>query len=434
MRACAGALAIALSPALAGAAVETGVSLEVIARTAGTDAANDFSVRDGGVLRTGDGVRLHLRARRDAYVYVIAYGSSHTAALVFPYSARAEDARVRAGSERIIPRSDRFLPLDDVEGRESLFTIVSDEPIEDIDALMARMEAQGEDLIGVTEVVRRAHPDSARLTFKHLGKAPLVGVDLAGVPRSGGGLDAPLDKPAAELSLGGRRFASESLPTDDASRVVGADLGAGAGDTGGTSYVSPGQYGRTSSSAPVGDAAAAQQRAEPSTAASAEREAESAVAAADTRGDVPGDAAVAASVAAAPRADDAARGGEPEAAQPEDRRVAAARERARSRAGIGSVEFQSILSGLPPAQPGGDGSPGPGLPEVGVLSAVGERIRALERRDPSIEQRFQQLERQVPDAPRVDPRQPSEEPDEQSFTGGNEQVSISDPTLPQSPR
>ncbi|MDX1433696.1 MAG: DUF4384 domain-containing protein, partial [Gammaproteobacteria bacterium] len=220
------ACALALASPLARAAADAGVSLDVFARTAGSESAGSLAVRDGGVLRSGDGIQLHLRARRDAYVYVIAYGSSNSAALVFPYSGKAEDARVRAGSERIIPRNDLYLSLDDVQGRESLFTIVTDAPVDDISGLMARMEAKGDDLIAVAEVVRAAHPASTRLTFKHLGEAPLVGVDLAALPRSEAAT-APASAGKSGFDLGTRRFASETpTPAEDGAAVFGPDLAA----------------------------------------------------------------------------------------------------------------------------------------------------------------------------------------------------------------
>ena len=84
--------AIGLAAGDAGAAVDLAakVNVELVARPgSASGSAQDFSVRDGGVLRSGDGVQLRLRSETDAYVYIIAYGSSNTAVLLHPFPPSA---------------------------------------------------------------------------------------------------------------------------------------------------------------------------------------------------------------------------------------------------------------------------------------------------------------------------------------------------------
>jgi len=150
---------------------------------AASGADQDFLVRDGGVLRSGDGVQLRLQADSDAYVYVIAYGSSGSAMLLHPFSEKPGDALIRQGQADVIPESGAFLPLDDREGRETLFTIVSGTPLKDIADLLPRLEAEGGDLNAATDTIRAAYPQARRLSFKHIGARPLVGV-AATTPRA----------------------------------------------------------------------------------------------------------------------------------------------------------------------------------------------------------------------------------------------------------
>lgn len=392
-------VALVLSPASAVAAVDTGVSLELLARTAGGDrAATGLVVNDGGVLRSGDGVQIHLRARKRAYVYVIAYGSSQRAALVFPYSGKAEEARLGEGDTRVLPGGDRYLPLDDVEGRESLFMIVSETPVTDIDALLRRMEKQQDNLIAVADVVREAYPESTRLSFRHVGKAPLVGVDVAGLPRIGG-------TSARGFDLGGRQFASEATAAPEKeTAVVGPRLG----------DISP-------STSPRLDSPTREPATKTDTVTRAEPTAEVAAAAESTRAR-DGEAGV------VPPAEDA----QARARDADTGEVSDARRRARERAGVDSTWFDSIVSSLPPGpSEGKDGAhrSGSGL---GVLSAVGDRIRTLERQSPHMERRLEQLERPMPDGPEEDTPATSDEPEHSSRLGVDERVSIGPSVLPAS--
>ncbi len=178
--------AIGLPAGDAGAAVDLAakVNVELVARPgSASGSAQDFSVRDGGVLRSGDGVQLRLRSETDAYVYVIAYGSSNTAVLLHPFSAIGDDALIRRGQEEIIPGAGVFLPLDGREGRETLFTIISDVPLPGIPDLLPGIEAHGGDLNAITTLIERRFPLAGRLTFKHIAATPLVGV-AATVPRA----------------------------------------------------------------------------------------------------------------------------------------------------------------------------------------------------------------------------------------------------------
>ncbi|NIP45419.1 MAG: DUF4384 domain-containing protein [Gammaproteobacteria bacterium] len=153
------------------------VGVRVVARPANAaHASQEFELRDGGALRTGDGLQLRLESDADAYVYVFAHGSSGKAMLLHPFSKRPEDARIRPGQLQIIPRADVFLPLDGREGRETLFTIVSPTPLEDVPDLLLRIEAKGDDVGAITAMMEAAHPGVRRLTFSHIGAKPLVGV------------------------------------------------------------------------------------------------------------------------------------------------------------------------------------------------------------------------------------------------------------------
>ncbi len=311
------------------------VNVELVARPAAASGADqDFTVRDGGVLRSGDGVQLRLRADADAYIYVIAYGSSGSAMLLHPFSEKPGDALIRQGQAEVVPESGVFLPLDDHEGRETLFTIVSEAPLDDIADLLPLLETDGGDLNAATNTIRVAYPHARRLSFKHIGARPLVGV-AATTPRTS--------------------------PTQSSPGAAGTGAGTGT-DSQGPSAPAGGGW-SVSSSQGFGstEAAASATPAEPASGASAAAAAAAASAAPSTRDGAPEPAAAA----------------EPEPGDADQ--VSPALRKAREAAGIEEDQFRGIMAALP-------GSEQVAVPksfrkpaaEQGVLSAEGSRIRALD--------------------------------------------------------
>jgi len=333
------AIGLPAGDARAAVDVTANVRVTLVARPASAPgSAQDFVVRDGGVLRSGDRVQLRLASDTDAYVYVIAYGSSNTAILLHPFSTSGGDALIRRGQEEIIPEAGEFLPLDGREGRETLFTVISDVQLPDISDLLPRIEAHGGDLTAITTMIEATYPFTRRLTFKHIGATPLVGV-AAIAPRASASPEAP--SPTAERQ-----------GTDG---VAGASLPPPAG--GGWS-VPPTQDFGVSEAAKAGAATAAAG----SSADSAEPMSASAVATETTPGNT-GKVQASATVSEASPAP-----------------VSSARRKAREAAGIDEHEFRGILASLPDgsqvAVPDALRKP---FEEQGVLSAEGSRIRALER-------------------------------------------------------
>lgn len=316
------------------------VKVELVARPgSASGSAQDFSVRDGGVLRSGDGVQLRLQSETDAYVYIIAYGSSNTAVLLHPFSGIGDDALIRRGQEAIIPGAGVFLPLDGREGRETLFTILSDVPLPGIPDLLPRMEAHGGDLSAITTLIEAGFPLAGRLTFKHIGATPLVGV-AATVPR-------------APLSLETTSPAVETKTRDgNAPAAVGASL------------LPPASSGwSVPSSQDFGTGGATTAGAAPAAAAASANAGTSTSAAPMAAGTAPGDAA-----------------GSVQASEASAAPVSSALREARAAAGMDESQFRGILATLPDSSravvPDALRKP---FKEQGVLSAEGSRIRALDR-------------------------------------------------------
>ena len=307
------------------------VSVELVARAKSADGKiQDFPVRDGSVLRTGDGLQLRLESETEAYVYVIAYGSSNTAVLLRPFSGRSDDALMKKGQRVVFPKSGDFLPLDGREGRETLFTIGSDVPLTGIPELLARIESHGDNVTAISAMLGDEFPLSRRLSFKHIGARPLVGVDAAtarasvsqDLPAAGGGQPAVAGESPEPAASAGWSLPSSGGFAGDAT---------GAAASAATAAATPG--------ASTGSAAS--------------------VAAEKPRTDGPATTASAADAAGS---------------------VSPALRKARDAAGIDEQQFRGILANLPAS---GDANVPEGMrkpfKEEGVLGAEGSRIRALER-------------------------------------------------------
>ena len=332
-------LAMGLFPGGAHAAIDAAkVSVELVARPASASGAEqDFKVPDGSVLRTGDGVQLRLESDTDVYIYVIAYGSSNTAIFLHPFSARPDDALIQKGQTEVIPESGVFLPLDGREGRETLFTIISDVPLTDISNLLPRMEAHEDDASAITAMLRAAYPLVERLSFKHIGASPLVGIS-ANAPRASSSPETSGLTSDSRDSVDDRDgvAGTSPLPTAGGDWSASSGRGFGAGEA-------------AAAGAVTATASAARQGA---TSRSTEETAQ-------TSPDTTGNAAASEKVSA------------PGSSALRD---------AREAAGIDERQFRGILATLP----GGDQA---GVPESmrkpheehGVLGGGGSRIRALER-------------------------------------------------------
>jgi hypothetical protein len=124
-------------------------------------------VAEGAVLRSGDGVQIRLLTSRDAYVYVIAHGSSGRAVLVQPYSRDHDDAFQQGGEMRIIPGPDGFLYLDDRVGNEALYAVASLAPYPDLDGLLASLESRGRQGRAAVEDLLSGFAHHRSLAFRH---------------------------------------------------------------------------------------------------------------------------------------------------------------------------------------------------------------------------------------------------------------------------
>jgi Domain of unknown function (DUF4384) len=120
------------------AAMPLGVRYSVLKR----DAANQFvEVDPDTTFRSGDRIRIQVKANTTGYLYVVAQGSSGTWQVLFPSSEVAGGSnRLEPGDTRQVPPGDRGqFVFDDQGGTEKLFLVLSRQAEPDLDKLIYSM-------------------------------------------------------------------------------------------------------------------------------------------------------------------------------------------------------------------------------------------------------------------------------------------------------
>lgn len=93
--------------------------------------------------QSGDGIRLHLRCSRSVLAYIVLVGSSGRKAILYPPPESAEDNRLEAGKEYIVPPRG-LIRFDDTTGTERLFVLLANKPL-DLDQQLSAADATIDD-------------------------------------------------------------------------------------------------------------------------------------------------------------------------------------------------------------------------------------------------------------------------------------------------
>jgi hypothetical protein len=107
--------------------------------------------------RSGDRIRLEVKANTTGYLYVVMQGSSGTWSLLFPSPEVAGGSnRVQSGESRQIPSGDRGqFVFDEHAGAEKVFLVLTRQPEPDLDKLIYSMSgasASGRTLVAQASV------------------------------------------------------------------------------------------------------------------------------------------------------------------------------------------------------------------------------------------------------------------------------------------
>jgi len=111
-------------------------------RQIGNDDYEEVMVKNGSTLKSNDNFQVNVKTSKDCYVYVLLFDSEGKAGLLFPGMAGSNN-RVTANKAYQIPAGNKWFFLDDKTGTESIYILVDEKPMADIDRLLADMERKG---------------------------------------------------------------------------------------------------------------------------------------------------------------------------------------------------------------------------------------------------------------------------------------------------
>ncbi|MBI4906381.1 MAG: DUF4384 domain-containing protein [Acidobacteria bacterium] len=98
---------------------------------------------DVKTFRSGDSIRVRVESNEDAYLCILARGSSGKWEALFPSKDAGRNNRIMAGEPRVIPSESGKWTFDDKKGQERLFLILSRKPFEDLDQLIMDIDQAG---------------------------------------------------------------------------------------------------------------------------------------------------------------------------------------------------------------------------------------------------------------------------------------------------
>ncbi len=97
-------------------------------------------IRDGSVLRSGDGLKIAFETSRRAFVYVLLLDSQGKASVLFPSDGIDIEPRVPGGTSVELPPDNQWFFLDNAPGTETLYVVATLKPLGDIKGLRKELE------------------------------------------------------------------------------------------------------------------------------------------------------------------------------------------------------------------------------------------------------------------------------------------------------
>ena len=116
--------------------------------------SQEFEVREGDTLYSGDRFKIEVGASRDAYVYLIGLHHGGEFQQIFPNPERPANNLVSKGERRVFP--ERFWYLDENTGTETMFILASRAPVDDLDGILDGIEEGTAGFADPVEMVDRA--------------------------------------------------------------------------------------------------------------------------------------------------------------------------------------------------------------------------------------------------------------------------------------
>lgn len=107
----------------------------------------EVDVEDGGVLHSGDLIKITFKLQEEAYIYLLFLDSTGKLSKLFPDVNGEPHEKLKAGQFYQFPGKGSWLKLDQNTGKETIYLIASKTPIENIDREIDALKRIGIDKI-----------------------------------------------------------------------------------------------------------------------------------------------------------------------------------------------------------------------------------------------------------------------------------------------
>jgi len=146
-----------------------GFSMHIIGQREDADGSvSRVTIEEGSVLQSKDKFKVHFETKKDAYVYIIIHDSLNKANLLFPDPRIKLSNNVKANSSHTVPTSEHWFWLDENVGIETVYVLASEDPLDNIKALLLAMEDVEEPKQKIMEFVKDKASVLRATSFRHI--------------------------------------------------------------------------------------------------------------------------------------------------------------------------------------------------------------------------------------------------------------------------
>jgi S1-C subfamily serine protease len=107
-------------------------------------------IEQGGVLRSGDKFQVSFKASKDSYVYIFLQDSKGEISQLLPHPKVEQSNRVIKDDEYVIPAKDKWFWLDENVGKETIYILAMENPLDAAESVMSTLKSSGIDKLQKT--------------------------------------------------------------------------------------------------------------------------------------------------------------------------------------------------------------------------------------------------------------------------------------------
>ncbi len=167
-----------------------------------TDPAQPISIPPEANLRTGDKIKMYLKAYNKCYFYLFYQGPDGKLQLLYPVALPS--GALEVGHRLTIPQGDKWFELDEQTGRETFHVLISSTPLRAIETLytdyLQRQAQDGSALARLLSAIERLRLKQRPLTSKAERPLSIGGTVRGASDTNSGTTERRLDRLAEDIT------------------------------------------------------------------------------------------------------------------------------------------------------------------------------------------------------------------------------------------